>query len=150
MKSKRQHIILEIIQQTEIDTQEELLRMLSERGFNVTQATISRDIKDMRLIKTLGPDGRYRYAAPRSELGDLPARFNALFAESVLNVDTAMNTLVIRCEPGMAQAVCAALDNMHWTGLVGTLAGEDTIFALFKTIEHSGKAQTKLQQLLYK
>ncbi len=129
MKARRHAKILELISEREIDTQEELLRCLREEGFDVTQATISRDIKELRLVKSLASSGKYRYSTGKNEAGsDISAKFYDLFADSVLSVDYAVNLAVIRCMTGMAQAVCAALDSLYREGVVGTIAGDDTIF----------------------
>ena len=133
MKSKRHSKILELISNHSIDTQEELLRKLNDCGFRVTQATVSRDIKELRLIKTQSPDGGYHYT-PGSQTNsvDMSFKFHAIFSESVNSVDYAMNTVVVKCYTGMANAACAALDSIHWRGVVGTLAGDDTIFILMR------------------
>ena len=145
MKSKRHSKILELISNHSIDTQEELLRKLNECGFKVTQATVSRDIKELRLIKTQSPDGGYHYTtgSHRNSV-DMSFKFHALFSESVNSVDYAMNTVVVKCYTGMANAACAALDSIHWRGVVGTLAGDDTIFILMR--DEAG-AQEFVEQL---
>lgn len=107
MKTKRHAKILEIIHNQPVDTQEELLRWLKESGFNVTQATVSRDIKELRLIKTLDTDGRYRYSTVKLESDTMSSKFHSLFADAVLNIDYAGNIVVIKCFSGMAQAACA-------------------------------------------
>ena len=114
MKAKRHAKILELISAHEIDTQEELLRRLRGAGFDVTQATVSRDIKELRLIKTLSGDGRYRYATSAEELSsDMSFKFLSIFSESVKTVDYAGNIVVVKCYTGMANAACAALDSIH-------------------------------------
>ena len=133
MKTKRHAKILELIQEHAIDTQEELLRWLKEAEFDVTQATVSRDIKELRLVKTLAPDGKYRYSTGKNSETDMSGKFHSLFSDSVRSIDCAGNIVAIKCYVGMAQAVCAALDSMHWDGIVGTLAGDDTIFILTRT-----------------
>ncbi len=133
MKSKRHGKILELVEQYHIDTQEELLRRLREAGFDVTQATVSRDMKELRLVKTLSPDGRYQYSAAGQEPAKEPAsKFLPLLSTSVRSVDNAMNLVIMKTPPGMAPAVCAAMDAMAWDGLVGTLAGDDTLFLACK------------------
>ena len=128
MKTRRQAKILDLIQSHAIDTQEELLRWLRDEGFGITQATISRDIKELRLVKTLSGDGKYRYSTGRNDSVDMSSKFYHLFSDSVLSVDYAMNLVVVQCIVGMAQAVCAALDSLGREGIVGTIAGDDTIF----------------------
>ena len=128
MKNNRPAKILEIIKNNEIKTQEELLDHLKNAGFNVTQATISRDIKELRLVKVLSADGVYSYSVSNMQMTDMASKFYQLFADSVVSVDWAQNIVVVKCYSGMAQAVCAALDSMKWSGIVGTLAGDDTMF----------------------
>ena len=130
MKTVRKMKILELIQTHDIETQDELLQQLKACGHNVTQATISRDIKELRLVKALNENGKYRYVASQADSADSAARFNAFFAEAVYSVSNGQNIVCIKCNVGMAQAVCASLDNMQWGGVVGTLAGDDTIFVL--------------------
>lgn len=147
MKAKRHAKILEFIQQNEIETQDEILEKLKSCGFEVTQATISRDIKELRLVKTLSSTGKYRYTNVKSDSGDLSAKFYTLFVNSITNVDYAGNTVVLRCYAGMAQAVCAALDAMQWEGLASTLAGDDTIFVLLRTESYAVKMVQNLKKM---
>lgn len=147
MKTRRHAKILELIQEYNIDTQEELLRLLRSTGFDVTQATVSRDIKELRLVKTLGSDGRYKYSTGKSENLDISAKFFTLFSDSVLSVDFAGNMVVVKCMNGMAQGVCAAMDAMHWEGVVGTLAGDDTIFIIVRTENNAIGLVTELKKL---
>ena len=149
MKSKRHGKILELITNHSIDTQEELLRKLNECGFRVTQATVSRDIKELRLIKTQSPDGGYHYTTGTPANGvDMSFKFHAIFSESVNSVDYAMNTVVVKCYTGMANAACAALDSIHWRGVVGTLAGDDTIFILMRDEAGAQEFVEQLNQLI--
>ena len=103
MKTRRHAKILELIKEHDIDTQDELLRYLRESGFDVTQATVSRDIKELRLVKTLSRVGKYRYSTGSENTNDMSSKFYSLFADSVLSVEAAQNMLVIRCMTGMAQ-----------------------------------------------
>lgn len=149
MKKKRQQRILQLILEYAISTQEELLCRLRESGLDVTQATISRDIKELRIVKLMGENGQYRYAVndkPREE--HLESKFRSIFVHSVKSTDYAGHTMVLRCYTGMAQAACAAFDSMHWDGLVGTLAGDDTIFALFRTPQQAADTQKMVQSVL--
>ncbi len=139
---------MEIISQNAVDTQEELLCYLREAGFDVTQATVSRDIKELRLIKTLGPDGSYRYSTVKLENDSISARFHSLLNDAVVNIDYAGNIVVVKCLPGMAQAACAALDSMHWGSVVGSLAGEDTFLCITKDENRSVDLVTELKKLL--
>lgn len=149
MKASRQQKILEIIQNNEICTQESLLEKLHEAGFAVTQATVSRDIKRLNLMKRITPEGRYAYTAEQPKQAEpLGGRFRAVFGEAVVSVDYAMNTAVIKCHSGMGNAVCAALDQMEWDSVVGTLAGDDTIFVLLRTEQKAYEYTRRIQELL--
>jgi len=133
MKLGRQSVIMEIISEKDIETQNQLMEALAERGVKSTQATLSRDIRDMRLVKELGPKGNYRYvAAAKQEAPDLDQRLKKIFKESVVSYDLAQNLLVLKTLPGLANGACSALDGMDIDGLVGTLAGDDTAFIAMK------------------
>jgi len=134
MKNSRKMKIIELIQEKSVVTQDELMHLLEDCGHSVTQATVSRDIKELRLMKVLDSNGKYRYVMPQQETADISSKFNSFFADAVISVNNGQNTVCIKCQIGMAQAVCASLDNMHWDGVVGTLAGDDTIFVLCDTI----------------
>ena len=133
MKSKRQARILEIIRDRRIETQDELIGALEESGFQVTHATVSRDIKELRLVKTLDNRGTYHYTVATSEKSHISSRFNSIFQDAVRSVEPACNLVVVKCIAGMAQAACAAMDSLHWHTLVGTLAGEDTFVCITKS-----------------
>ena len=148
MKTRRHAKILELIRERDIETQDELLRHLREAGFDVTQATVSRDIKELRLIKTLSGSGRYKYSTGSDGSADMSSKFHSLFTDSALSVDYAMNMLVIKCMNGIAQAVCASMDAMYWKDFVGTLAGEDTILVVCRTEAAARKAMEELQKLI--
>ncbi|MFT3950884.1 MAG: arginine repressor [Oscillospiraceae bacterium] len=152
MKAARHSAILRIIETAEIDTQEALLERLSALGFDVTQATVSRDIKELSLTKIITGDGKYKYARPKG----IPARtfsadpLGSVFAQEVRAVDFALNMVSVRCAIGMAQAVCAKLDAAQFYGVVGTIAGDDTIFILMKTEEDALSLVSKLKNLIEK
>ena len=148
MKRKRHALILELIQQYEITTQDELLAKLRENGFEVTQATVSRDIKELRLVKAMSPSGQYRYMAGAAQGDEYLAKFYTIFSGSVISVDYAGNTCVVKCYAGMAQAACAAIDAMHFEGIVGTLAGDDTIFVLCRTPDLTQQLKSSLDKML--
>ena len=135
MKSGRHEKILSIISEYSIETQDELLKKLKEAGYKATQATISRDIKELRLVKTLGSDGKYRYAAV-SNGADIRSTFASLFSGSV-----------VKTLSGMANAVCAALDSMDNTVVVGTIAGDDTIFIACRSTESAVNLCDTLKQI---
>ena len=137
MKTTRHNKILELINKYPITTQEELIDYLRKEGYDVTQSTVSRDIKQLRLTKTLLPDGKYRYqASPSSEKG-AKNNFRTIFSSSVISVDNAANIVVVKTFSGMAQAACAALDMMSFDIVLGTLAGEDTILVICKDAEQA-------------
>ena len=145
MKSNRHTKIVELIGRFAITTQDELLEHLRAEGFDVTQSTVSRDIKKLRLTKSLDQNGRYRYQAPAVTSGSAKNGFLNLVDTSVVSVDYAVNMVVIKTYAGMAQAVCAALDSMQYDSVVGTIAGDDTIFIVCKSEEY---ARNYTQELL--
>ncbi len=148
MKTTRHNKILELINKFQITTQEELIEHLRAEGYDVTQSTVSRDIKQLRLTKTLMPDGKYRYqASPSSEKG-AKNNFHTIFSSSVISIEDAMNIVVIKTFSGMAQAACAALDMMSFESVIGTLAGEDTIIVVCKTAEHAKDCAAELENYL--
>ena len=149
MKNARQTEILNIIQSSDIETQEQLLLHLKERGFNTTQATISRDIKELRLVKELSGNGGYRYAqSEQKETPDLDIRLRNIFKQSVLSFDVAQNIVVVRTMPGLAPAACSALDGMRIEGLVGTLAGDDTGILIMRDSTTALHFESEVHQLL--
>lgn len=149
MKSKRHEKILELIRDNDIETQEQLLQQLQECGFNTTQATISRDIKQLRIIKELGPNGTYRYSASAKPVEHaFSSKLNIIFSQCVTSVDYAQNIIVIKTLPGLASAACAALDSMHIETLVGTLAGDDTAFLLMKDNTSADELFQEIEKLL--
>ena len=129
MKKQRQNKIIEIIEKHDVATQEDLKKYLEAEGIVTTQATLSRDINELNLKKQMSATGVYIYVRTKRSNMECPA----FFRESVVEVAYAMNTVVIKCHAGMAQAACAALDKMNCDDVVGTIAGDDTIFALMKT-----------------
>ena len=133
MKSERQAKIMEIISTTNVETQEQLLAALQNAGFNSTQATISRDIKELRIVKELTSFGTYRYAAAAHEVpATFSGRLNTIFRECVTNFDYAQNIVVIHTLPGLANAAASALDTMKMSVVVGTIAGDDTVFIVMR------------------
>lgn len=148
MKPGRQNVILEIISEQEIETQHQLLQALAERGVKSTQATLSRDIKDMRLVKELGPNGNYRYVpAAKLENDDHEQRLKKIFRESVISYDVAQNLLVIKTLPGLAPAACSAIDAMNIKGLIGSLAGDDTAFLAMKNNEFAQELYHEIEMI---
>lgn len=133
MKSQRQAKILEIISNKNIETQEQLLQELQEAGFRGTQATISRDIKEMRIVKELTSLGNYRYTTSAGEVtGSFSSRLNTIFRECVIGFDYAQNIIVIRTLPGLASAAGSAIDSMNLSIIVGSLAGDDTVIVVMR------------------
>lgn len=126
MKKNRHELILNFIKNNNVSTQDEIMKMLSGHGFNVTQATISRDIKELKLVKEHYGKNKIKYAI--SEKKDNSDNIKMIFSRSVLSVEIAMNLIVVKCYPGTANAACVALDSLHIKGVVGTIAGDDTIF----------------------
>lgn len=133
MKSQRQAKIMEIISTRNVETQEQLLEALKQEGFNGTQATISRDIKELRIVKELTNLGTYRYTTSNGEItGSFSARLNTIFRECVIGYDYAQNIIVIRTLPGLGSAAGAAIDAMNMSAVVGSLAGDDTVMVVMR------------------
>ena len=133
MKSQRQAKILEIISTTNVETQERLLQELENAGFHSTQATISRDIKDLRIVKELTSLGTYRYTTSTKEVpATFSSRLNTIFRECVTRYDYAQNIVVIHTLPGLAGAAASAIDAMNMSVVVGTLAGDDTVMVVMR------------------
>lgn len=133
MKSQRQAKIMEIITTRNVETQEQLLTALQQEGFRGTQATISRDIKELRIVKELTSLGTYRYTTSSDEMsGSFSSRLNTIFRECVIGFDYAQNIIVIRTLPGLASAAGSAIDAMNLSMVVGTLAGDDTVMVVMR------------------
>lgn len=133
MKAQRQAKIVEIISNANVETQEQLLQALTDQGFSSTQATISRDIKELRIVKELTSLGTYRYCVPEKDAPPaLSDRLNNIFRECVISVDYAENLVVIHTLPGMANAAASALDAMRSSAVLGTLAGDDTVVIVMR------------------
>ena len=152
MKSKRQALICELIEKNEIETQDELVRMLEENGMKITQATISRDIRELHLVKVVGDNGKTRYALPLEEAQiSTPMaarRFSRVLQEAFVSCDTAGNLVVIHTMVGMGNAVGAALDSLHMEEAVGTIAGDDTIFIAAKSARDSEILARKIREMI--
>ena len=131
MKSKRQEKILELIHEFEIETQEELIFYLNRFGFEATQATISRDIRELKLTKIVGSAGNYRYAAHGHQPSSTPTpKFNGVLVDSIIKVSYANNIIVLKTFPGLANAVGSGIDAIHAPEILGCVAGDDTIFVV--------------------
>ena len=148
MKNARHSKILELIGQHSIDKQEELLAHLRRSGFEVTQATVSRDIRELGLVKVATGDGHYRYVAASGagKSAHSPSRFETIFRESVLKADFAGHFVLVKCYTGMANAACEVFDAKQWNNVVGTLSGDDTFFILMRTEEDAAAICKTLQQ----
>lgn len=148
MKSARQMEILNIIQHIDVETQEQLLAELKNRGFQTTQATISRDIKQLRLVKELSSGGTYRYAvSDRKHSASSASRLRNIFKEGVLSVDIAQNIVVVKTMPGLASAACSALDGMDIPGMVGSLAGDDTGILIMRDNQSAEQFSSEVHKL---
>ncbi len=146
MKKARHEAILDLIEKEEIGTQDLLMVRLNEMGYAVTQATISRDIKALKLIKSPANNGQYKYVYVSSEPEDRTQKYQSIIGHAVISVDYAGNMAVIKCYAGMAQAACAAVDSLISDKVVGTLAGDDTIFALCRDEAAAGDFKKKIEK----
>jgi len=134
VKEGRQQIIYEIISKREVTTQNDLQNILLEYGYKVTQATISRDIRELKLVKNLSKDGKYIYCMPEKNRDAMSDKREYIILKGLISsIDYALNTVVIKCHTGMAQAVCASIDSINFEDVVGTIAGDDTIFILMRS-----------------
>lgn len=150
MKVARHEKIIELIQQYDIDTQEELAARLNEAGFKVTQATVSRDIRALKMTKVAGRDGRSRYAILEDSPGVLGDKYTRVLHDAVTSIDVGQNMIVIKTVPGMAMAAAAALDAMKWPEILGSIAGDDTIMCVAKSSEQAQSTREKLKSILKK
>lgn len=149
MKRQRQAKILEIISNKNIETQEQLLAELQAEGFHSTQATISRDIKELRIVKELTSLGLYRYTISAGDLGStFSARLNTIFRECVISFDYAQNIIVVRTLPGLASAAGSAIDAMNLNTIVGTLAGDDTVMIVMRDTNAAATLCGEIKSLL--
>ena len=149
MKSQRQAKIIEIISNQNVETQEQLLELLQKSGFRGTQATVSRDIKELRIVKELSGLGTYRYATSAGEVGNsFTARLNKIFRECVLSYDYAQNIIIIRTLPGLASAAGSAIDAMTLSTIVGSLAGDDTVMIVMRDTNAAAAFCGEIKNLL--
>lgn len=149
MKQKRQEKILEIISKNDVDTQSSLMELLKQSGFSATQATLSRDIRELRLIKVMTDTGLYKYDVPtQDKVSELSTKFRSIFSEAVVSIDYAFHIVVLKCHTGMANAACAALDNMKIRDVVGSLAGDDTVFILLRNEQQALKLVSEIRQII--
>lgn len=148
MKSVRQVTILEIIDENDIETQEELADALRQRGIRVTQATVSRDIKELRLLKVLTPQGTYKYATADKAESGLSDRFIRMLKESVVSVTAAGNMIVVKTLSGSASVACEALDTFRWAEVLGSIAGENNIFMVIRSLEEVPMIVGRIQEMM--
>ena len=150
MKSKRQERILELIVAHEIDTQEDMMEMLRADGFKVTQATVSRDMRDLKLTKILTPKGTYRYGVGggRGATQTVNVKLNGAMVESITSVDYSMNNVVIKTYPGLAAAIASGVDALNIHGILGCVAGDDTIIIVTRNEESSVEISRKIRELM--
>ena len=150
MKGNRQVAIINLIENSVIDTQEKLQSELQKMGYSVTQATVSRDIKALNIVKTLDKDGSYRYAVNRTHLNDNSGRYTDIFKNSAVSIKSAMNDVIVKCYSGTASAACAAIDNLYSDMFVGTLAGDDTILIITADTDAALRLVEQLNSILGK
>lgn len=149
MKSKRQEKILELIKEYEIETQEELIFYLNKFGFEATQATISRDIRELKLTKIVGSTGNYRYAAhERQHASTTTPKFNGVLVDSITKVSYANNIIVLKTFPGLANAVGSGIDAIHSPEILGCVAGDDTIFVVLTSDEAAKDISEKIKHMM--
>lgn len=149
MKSERQARILELITKFEIYTQDDMMRYLKEEGFEVTQATVSRDLRELQLTKTLSANGNYRYSISTARhRARNNTRFTHAMAESITTVDFSMNNVVVKTYPGMAQAVASGIDTMNLQDVLGSVAGDDTILIITRSEESSKQIKKLLLEMV--
>lgn len=148
MKPKRHAMILKLIAAENIETQEELASLLSAQGFTVTQATVSRDIKELRLIKVLTGEGRYKYATVEKAESDLQERFIRLFSNCVVSITSAGNLIVVKTMAGSAAVAAEAIDSMKWPEIAGSIAGDNTIFVAVREGKNVADIIKKFQKMM--
>ena len=148
MKTGRQSKIIEIIQKNEVETQEELSEFLVREGYSVTQATVSRDIRELKLTKIPMNNGRQKYAILNDATDDMSQKYARVLRDGFVSMDMAQNILVIKTVSGMANAVCAALDSMQIQEIVGSIAGDDTIMCAIRTVEDTTILMKKIKKIV--
>ena len=146
MKTNRQSKIIEIIQKNEVETQDELSALLEKDGFRVTQATVSRDIRELKLTKIPTAGGRQKYAVITDAPENLSKKYERVLREGFLSMDMAQNILIIKTVSGMASAVCAAIDAMKMREIVGSIAGDDTIMCAIRTVDDTYAVMKKIRR----
>lgn len=148
MKLARHEKIIELIHQYDIDTQEELAARLNEAGFKVTQATVSRDIRALKMTKVAGKDGKSHYAILKDAAPELGDKYTRVLRDAVISIDVGQNLVVVRTVPGMAMGVAAALDALAWPEILGCIAGDDTIMCACRSSDLALGVMEKLHNIL--
>ena len=148
MKVNRHAKIVELVSKYDIETQEELADRLREEGFQITQATISRDIRDLKLTKVQNDNGRQKYVVMKATENVLREKYIRIMKDGFVSMDMAMNILVVKTVSGMAMAVGAAIDEMHWKEIVGCIAGDDTVMCAIRSIEDTVVVMDKIRKLV--
>ncbi|WP_066717762.1 arginine repressor [Clostridium sp. Marseille-P299] len=148
MKIGRQSKIIELTQKYNIETQEELAELLLNAGYNVTQATISRDIRELKLTKVATDGGRQKYVALQNQEVGITDKYIRVLRDGFVSMDMAQNIMVVKTVSGMAMAVAAALDNLHFDGIVGCIAGDDTIMCAIRSVEETVTVMEKLSKIV--
>jgi transcriptional regulator of arginine metabolism len=148
MKINRHAKIVELINKYHIETQEELAEYLKHEGFKITQATVSRDIRDLKLTKVPTEGGRQKYAVHQSMETEMSDKYIRVLKDGFVSIDMAQNILVIKTVSGMASAVCAAIDSMRLNEIVGSIAGDDTIMCAIRTTEDTIKVMDKISKIV--
>jgi len=147
MKNNRQQAILQIITSTDVETQDMLLQKLLEKGYSVTQATVSRDIKKMGLVKEADPSGKYRYVCHKTELPQQSAKYVNILKETMTDIVSANNLVVIKTYPGMANAAAAAFDTIFKADVLGSIAGDDTVFVATATADVATSLTQQIKEI---
>lgn len=148
MKTKRHNKILEIVENYNIETQEELIAKLKLAGFDVTQATVSRDIRELKLLKQMSDMGTYKYVVPKNNSPENQHVYNRALSGTVKSVETAMNIIVLKTYPGLAQAVAAGIDSLHENDILGCVAGDDCIIIVTRDPDSAVAISYKIQKLI--
>ena len=149
MKSSRQIAILEIVTEKAVETQEELADELRKRGFQVTQATVSRDIKELRLVKTMSPSGAYQYATADKSDNGLNERLIRMFSDTVLSMSSAYNQIVVKTLAGSANVAAETVDSLQWPEILGTIAGDNTILMIVRSVDEVKPVMERINALMH-
>ncbi len=148
MKYKRHNEIIKIVNSYNIETQDELIEKLKDRGYDVTQATVSRDIRELKLTKVAAGHNAYKYAVPTHDSQIYSSKYQYIVRETIISVESACNMIVLKTLAGMAQAAAAAIDALGWNEIVGSIAGDDTIFIVMRTPEKAEEYTQNFRNIL--